>query len=298
MSIDMRVQMRTVCGAPLGLRVARTMSRSHIRGAGVLTRLLGRLGRLDLIAEYNLGPVKFGVPLRRIPWDFIDIENYEAKLIDTFCRALASLRDITLIDGGADIGTFSAMVCSRIDRVTRIIACEPNPETQGFLRSNLENLSIPFEIMEKAVSNFSGRGKLASPPENLTDHARFLVPGEGPLEVTTLDDARIRGGDVAIKLDIEGGELEALKGAAETIAAADRCVVALEASPAVALRTGRDPVECLRFLTSVRPFHFVIAETGKSPLTAGPILARGQTEIWNIVATTEKSVPASSGSRS
>ncbi len=283
--------MKTISGAPLGLRVARRLSRSHIRGAGVLTRMLGRLGRLDLIAEYNLGRVKFGVPLRRIPWDFTDVTNYEVRLIECFCHALSPLKDAVLLDAGADIGTFSATVCSRTDRIARILAFEPNPDIQEFLKSNLEHVAIPFEIVPSAVSNFEGRGRLESPSDNLTDHARFLVPGDGRMNVTTVDSLNIRGGDFAMKFDIEGGELEAIMGAEKTIESARDCVVALEASPAVAKRIGRDPVECLRLLTSIRPFQFVVAETRKPVSTERPILYSGQTEIWNVVAWTHNLVP-------
>ena len=64
-----------------------------------------------------------------------------------------------------------------------------------------------------------------------SDHARFLVPGDGPLEVVTIDSFGVRGGNVAIKIDVEGGELEVLKGAAETISSARKCVVTVEAQP-------------------------------------------------------------------
>lgn len=281
-------KMRTVGGAPFGLRLARRMSRSNIRGAGVLTRLLGRLGRLDRIAQYELGSVKFRVPLSRIAWDFCDVSNYEVKLIETFCRALTKLQEAVLFDCGADIGTFSVLVGSRTDRIASVIAFEPNADTREFLQWNLSSLGIPSQVVPQAVGNFSGHGRLQSPPENLTDHARFLVPGEGALEVTKVDQLNVREGDVAIKMDIEGGELEALQGAKETITSARECVVALEASPAVAKRTGRDPVECLRFLQSLRPFRFVVAENGRSPSTSAPVLEKGQTEIWNIVASTAK----------
>src|ERR1700674_101103 len=282
--------MKTVSRAPLALRVARRMSRSHMRGAGVLTRLLGRLGMLNVIAQYELGGIKFGVPLYRIPWDFSDVSNYEVKLIDTFCRAIAALRNVILFDCGADIGTFSSLVCSRTDRIARIIAFEPNLDTHEFLRSNLSNLLIPSEVVSRAISCFEGRGRLERPGDNPTDHARFLVSGEGPLEVTTIDSMNVRSGDVAIKLDLEGGELEALKGAAKTIATARQCVVTVEAHPAVAQRTGRDPVESLRFLESVRPFRFLVAETGELPSTSAPILRNGQTDIWNVVGWTHDDV--------
>jgi FkbM family methyltransferase len=282
--------MKTASGAPLALRIARRMSRARIRGAGVLTRALGRLGMLDMIAQYDLGRVKFGVPLNRIPWDFVDVANYEAHLIDTFCRAIAPLKNVTLFDCGADIGTFSSLVCSRTDRIARIIAFEPNPDTHEFLRSNLSNLPVLSEVISKAISCFEGRGRLERPRDNLTDHARFLVSGEGPLEVTTIDNMNVRSGDVAIKLDVEGGELEALKGAAGTIAAAHQCVVTVEAHPEVAKRIGHDPVESLQFLESVRPFHFLVAETGEFPSTSAPILRSRQTDIWNVVGWTHDDV--------
>jgi FkbM family methyltransferase len=212
--------------------------------------------------------------------------TYEAELVDLFCRAVAPLRDIVLFDCGADIGTFSSLVFARTDRVVRIIAFEPNSDAHEFLRCNLSNLQVPAEIVPKAVSCFEGRGRLDSPPDNLTDHARFLVPGDGPIEVTTLDSMNVRGGDIAIKTDLEGGELEALKGATQTIAAARDCVVTVEAHPDVARRTGYDPINCLQFLNTLRPFHFMVAETGERPSLSRPIIRKGQRQIWNVVGWT------------
>jgi len=275
--------MKTIRGAPLGLRVVRTMSRSHMRGAGVLTRLLTRFGRLDRIAQYQLGAVQFQVPLGRIAWDFTDIANYEAKLIDSFSHAIEPLRDVTLFDCGADIGTFSALVGSRTNHLARIIAFEPNREVREILEVNLSSLRIPSQLIPKAVGRSEGRGWLERPADNLTDHARYIVQGDGPLEVMTIDSLNVRGGDLAFKFDIEGGELEAIQGAAETIASARNCVVAVEAHPLVAKRIGRDPGDTLRFLKSIRPFQFVVAETGERPSLTGPLLGWDQTEIWNVV---------------
>ena len=176
-------ELKVVSGAPLSLRVARKLARARIRGAGVLTRALQRLGMFDVIAQYELGAVKFGVPLRRIQWDQLDIVNYEAPFVDLFCRALSPLSQVTLIDCGADIGTFSALVCSRVKTTARILAIEPSEEAHKILSSNLANLAIPYQLITKAVSNFSGSGRLACPPDNPTDHARYLVPGEGQLDL-------------------------------------------------------------------------------------------------------------------
>jgi hypothetical protein len=154
------------------------------------------------------------------------------------------------------------------------------------MKHNLSQLRFPSEAITKAVSCFEGTGRLDLPFYDNSDHSRFLVPGDGSLEVVTIDSFDVRSGNVAIKIDVEGGELEVLKGAAETISSARKCVISFEAHPRVAKRTKRDPIECLRFLQSLRPFTFVIAETGESPSTSLPIIKDGQRAIVNVIGWT------------
>jgi FkbM family methyltransferase len=280
---------KIVTRAPLFLRLARTMTRWRIRGGSRLVEIFGKLGMLNVVAQYRLGRgVSFNVPLFRADtcWDQRDMEDYEKRLIHSFCRLLEPLFDVVLFDCGADIGTFSALVCSQTSRVSRVIAFEPNPDVAGFMKRNLSQLQIPSKAITKAVGCFRGTGRLEVPDYDKSDHARFLVPGDGPLEVVTIDSCGVRGGDVAIKIDVEGGELEVLRGAAETIASARKCLITVEASPRVAMRTKRDPVECLRFLQLLRPFSFLIAETEESPLTSSPIIKDGQKGARNVIAWT------------
>jgi FkbM family methyltransferase len=265
------------------------MTRRQIRGGKRLVEILEQWGMLNLVAQYQLGRgVSFSVPLFRADtcWDERDVENYETLLIHSFCRLLEPLRDVVLFDCGADIGTFSAVVCSRTSRVVRIIAFEPNPEVAGFLKRNLSQVQVSSQVITKAVSCFKGTGRLEVPDYDRSDQARFLVPGDGPLEVVTIDSIGVRGGNVAIKVDVEGGELEVLQGAAETISSARKCVIAAEAHPRVAKRTKRDPVECLRFLQSLRPFRFISAETQESPSTSSPLIKAGQKVNCNVIGWT------------
>ena len=283
--------MKTVPNGPLLFRVARGMTRSKRAGGGFLMRALDGFGVLNTMAEYHLGPVRISVPLSKLKWDFSDVAGYETRLIDTFCNALAPLEDATLFDCGADIGTFSCLVVSRSKNVGRIVAFEPNADVYVFLENNISNLPVQNQVVAKAVSWFEGSGRMERAPYDLSDHARYLVPGEGLIEVIKIDSLNVRGGDIAIKVDIEGGELDALKGAAETIAAARRCVVGFEANPNVVKRIGRDPVECIKFLESIRPFTFVVAETGARASAHAPLLPGGQTEIWNVVGSTCNQAP-------
>jgi len=262
------------------------MIRSQIRGGNRLIGIFEQLGLLNVVVQYQLGRgVGFSVPLFRADscWDQKDVEDYETELIHSFCHLLEPLSDVVLFDCGADIGTFSALVCSHTSHVGRVIAFEPNPEVAEFMRRNLSQLQIPSEAITKAVSCFEGTGRLEVPEYDHSDHARFLVPGNGTVEVVTIDSLGVRGGNVAIKIDVEGGELEVLKGAAETISLARNCVITVEAHPQVARRTQRDPVECLRFLQSLRVFNFVVVETSESPLTSSPLIKSGQKANRNVI---------------
>jgi FkbM family methyltransferase len=277
---------KTASRAPLLLRLARTMTRWRIRGGSRLEDILEQLGILDVIVQYRLDrDVNFSVPLFRTDtcWDQKDVEDYEKRLIHLFCRLLEPLCDVVLFDCGADIGTFSALVCSHTSQVARVIAFEPNPEVSIFMKQNLSQLNVPAEAITKAVGCCSGTGRLETPAYDQSDHARFLVPGEGALEVVTLDSLGVRGGDVAIKIDVEGGELDVLRGATETIKSARKCMISVEAHPRVARRTKRDPIECLRFLQSLRPFDFVIAETGEVPSTSSALIEDGQKAGCNVI---------------
>jgi len=277
---------KTIGRAPLLLRLARTMARWRIRGGSRLEGILEQLGILDVIVQYRLDrDVNFSVPLFRTDtcWDQKDLEDYEKRLIHLFCRLLEPLGDVVLFDCGADIGTFSALVCSHTTQVARVIAFEPNPDVSIFMKQNLSQLNVPGEAITKAVGCCSGAGRLESPAYDQSDHARFLVPGDGSLEVVSLDSSGVRGGDVAIKIDVEGGELEVLKGALETIKSARKCVISMEAHPRVARRLKRDPIECLKLLESIRPFNFVIAETGEVPSTSSAIIEVGQQRGCNVI---------------
>jgi FkbM family methyltransferase len=244
---------------------------------------LAARGVLDVVVDYPLGKFTFGVPLRRNPMDLSDVLQYEAAMIASFCSRLPGAKDVVLFDCGADIGIFSSTVCARSEAISRIIAFEPNPDAFPHLQKNMGHLPVPAEAIGSAVANFAGSGKLVFPDYAHDYQACFLVPGDGQIKVTTIDSFSCFGRNIAIKIDVEGGELDVLRGASETIRSATACVIALEAHPLVARRIGRDPVECLRFLESLREFDFCVSETGASVSTEGPFIQPGQTKVFNII---------------
>ncbi len=127
----------------------------------------------------------------------------------------------TAIDVGANQGFF-AYAFSRI--VDRVEAFEPNPDYAGFAR---RMLGARARVHEVALSNENGTGEFVVPvseqgtvlhlagnlKQGTAQHPGTMRFG---VEVRTLDSYAFK--DVrAIKVDVEGSEMEVLEGGRETI---------------------------------------------------------------------------------
>lgn len=248
---------------PLLLSIARQMIRLHIRGAGLLIGFMLPHWK-NRTVDYRLTPeLQFTVPIgrRETCLDARDVQEFERHHIESFCSAIRDSEHLTLFDCGADIGLFSASVCARMSNVHRVIAFEPNQEFFQVLALNISRLPSG-EAHDCAVSDFSGFGKLVRPDYDESAHARYMVQADSGFAVTTIDHFGSKG-DVAIKIDVEGGELAVIRGALDTIRSARRATITFEAHPLVIGRTHIYPRECMLFLESIRPFMFKVAETGE-----------------------------------
>jgi FkbM family methyltransferase len=231
-------------------------------------RLLDLVRRLGIVKKPICIPVPGGfldVPLHRecqTDWDESYVLQYEKAFVDALVSAAASLPgSIALVDCGADIGTLSVLLAGRVPRLSRIIAFEPNEEAFPFLESNLRRLSLPAVARAAAVSDFRGRARLDSTDLDRSDSAKFIVADPaGAVTVERVDGLGIGGTSVILKVDVEGAEIDVLRGALETLRAAPAFVVGFEAHREVATRTGIDPIECVRLLESVRPIRVAAAE--------------------------------------
>ena len=246
-------------------------------------------------AFYRLSDtVGIEVPISRYSssWDQEDVDCYEEDLLRSLLQAAERLQaPVILIDAGADIGIFSLKIASRCSSVERIIAFEPNSESYVWLKRNLDRLPYPTVALCKAVSDFEGRGELRFPAyDPASDHACYLEQSaSGPIEVVTIDS--VNSGetphDLVLKLDLEGGEPAALRGALASIRKARNAIVVLEAHPAVVERIGIDPVESLRVLAATRRFSFLVGETGQSISIDRPVFEQiSRNRILNIIGIT------------
>jgi FkbM family methyltransferase len=281
--------------SPLWFATLKRLTRSRIRGAVRATRLLERCGcfaNKAVRVEVEKGfPIY--VPIYRPErWDRRDLLEYEHDLMDMLVQA-ASRSDspLTIIDCGADIGLTSVTLAARIRRVSEIVAFEPSNEAFPILQKNLGGLPFRCEALQSAVSDFTGWGKLMSPEYDGSHHARYLAPSsDGGFPVTTIDSLSLSSRDLLIKIDVEGGEIGVVRGAARTIKSADSVIVAIEAHRQVFARTGTDPIRVLGELAAIRPFDFNLAEDRRAELDLSTpffeqVADKGQ--IYNVVATTQ-----------
>ena len=129
--------------------------------------------------------------------------------------------DYTLLDCGANYGYWSVLVSSRPYGSHKAIAIEPSSENFAKLANNARINGNRFEAMKCAIGATRGTARLSG-----TKHEAFSIAGDtaGGEEVPVialdnlLDDGKIAAnGKYLIKLDVEGVEIEAMKGGARLL---------------------------------------------------------------------------------
>lgn len=172
-----------------------------------------------------------------------------------------------VLDIGANIGFYSLLARSRAGAAGRVVAFEPFPESAALLAAGIAaNEFNNVHVVQAAVGERNGRVQLHLAPDFWTEHSLhdlWTQPGGASIDVelTTVDAAleRLGGGwraDV-IKMDIEGGEWNALRGMRRVFAENARLTLFTEFWPGGLKRSGVAPAEFLHWL---RDQGFAVAQ--------------------------------------
>lgn len=280
--------------APWYFRVGKYFSRKRYRGGHRILETALHVGLLNASVLHQITDcISFEIPLNRKDnwWDESDLFSYERAVFERLAGVTKFLpAPVTLIDCGADIGLFSALCVARCPEIRQVHAFEPNWEAHRWLGPNLRRLPIPAAAHLAAVGDSLGKGTLSSPDYDSSEHAKYVAPSlVGEISITTIDALGLdTSGGLILKADVEGSELNVLRGARSTIARAPKVAVVLEAHPLVVQRTRVDPIECLRFLQSVRTFDFQIAELPNAQLrTDRPFFEQAApVRVYNVLGLT------------
>ena len=192
-----------------GYNMCANLLRTTLPDRGIQVRL-----NPDAVFEFPYGDGYWSKLLNR---DF----SYEDEL-ELLFRDSADI-DYTLLDCGANYGYWSVLVSSKPFGSHKAIAIEPSGQNFPKLANNAGINGNRFEAMKCAIGAARGTARLSG-----TKHEAFSIAGDqsGGEEVPVialdnlLDDGKVAAdGKFLIKLDVEGVEIEAMKGGARLMRA-------------------------------------------------------------------------------
>ena len=186
---------------------------------------IGKLARLPLrFIPKNLEVKILSGPNRGLNWVVGSSTNgcwlgtYESEQTKRINLLLASLDDgFVFYDCGANVGYFT-LLASRL-KYKKIYCFEPNPANIFFLNQHLsQNIISSVEVFDLALSK--ERGTASFNFEKGRAEGRIAAEGAFEVSLASLDQLVGEGKilpPAAIKMDIEGSELDALIGASYTL---------------------------------------------------------------------------------
>ena len=164
---------------------------------------------------------KFRITPGELIGDEIAINRYEWRELAMMLAACRRHQPSLFIDAGANIGLYSCIV-GKAGVVPKIVAFEPDRRNFAGLVDNIgrNDLSEVVDARPQAVGARAQTATLVADGSDNTGLSRIAAadPSGYPVEVVALDDAvDLTGGTLALKIDVEGHELDALRGAARLL---------------------------------------------------------------------------------
>lgn len=183
-----------------------------------------------------------GMPIEVDPRDIVGSEILAQGMweAETAIFLLSWLRPgMTFVDAGAHVGQYSMLASGRVGAAGRVVAFEPHPVLGRVLRRNVRRAGCTnVTVSSLALGQASSRAELvlhpsanyggsSLRPDGATAHHR-----RAPVRVIPLDEYLARASVArrvdALKLDVEGAELDVIEGASRTLAANPRIVLVVE----------------------------------------------------------------------
>lgn len=204
-------------------------------------------------------------------------EPNEFVFLDSVLRA-----GMTFLDGGANDGIYSLFAAKRVGASGTVVAVEPSSREYRRLLENVRLNRLPVRTIQGALGSAPGTATLAVAEDGhegqntigaAVSNPKIATREHEEVVVTTIDEIAREGPftrfDV-IKLDVEGGEVDALLGAHETLRR-DRPLILLEAE-AERLASQSRTKDDLRAVLSAADYelHVFDAQTGLLRRAAAP----------------------------
>lgn len=249
------------CALVMGARVSSSFSYRGYNAAANLMRKA--LPERDIAIKLN-PDATFVFPYGDGYWSKLLERSYRYEIELDLLFAHSADVDYTFVDCGANYGYWSVLVSSRPFGGHRTIAIEPSGANFARLENNARVNGGRFDVMKCAIGATRGTARLSG-----TKHeALSIVGGDDTGEevpVIRLDDLIDDGqlavdGKYLVKLDVEGVEIDAIRGG-ERLLQADTAILCEE--------HGSDRAHTVsRFILEHTPLKLVVYDPGSNQFEA------------------------------
>ncbi|ADE04550.1 FkbM family methyltransferase [Haloferax volcanii] len=196
--------------------------------------------RSPMIAEVSGYAARFTVQSVEEIWRIRDLRG-EQDVIRLLLEEAEE--DDVLWDVGSNIGTH-ACICST---KANVFAFEPNPDTFDRLTENSDR--APGTVIPLRYGLSSSSGDISFEPSPIAANGTHKVSTEGSMTIKTISgDELVESGEVpkpnVVKVDVEGHELEVLKGMTNALQSVNFVIVEIHA--------GVDPKDVTKLLSEAK----------------------------------------------
>jgi FkbM family methyltransferase len=184
-----------------------------------------------------------------------------------------------VVDVGANVGLYTGLAMHLSGADGTVVAIEPHTESRRFLRLTVEanaTTKTPVHVFDCAASDREGTARLFVNPHNKGDNRLYrsaATPSaqSAPVQLRTidaiLDSLGLHSIDI-LKIDVEGGELDAITGAAKTIRNSPGMMLLSEFWPDGIRQAGCVPERYLALLRDLGLTLFELKRGGLSLLSS------------------------------
>lgn len=142
---------------------------------------------------------------------------HEVFIKESYEKRCSIEKGKTVVDVGAHVGFFTLKAARTVEERGSVIAIEPEPENANLLRENVNRNNLSnVEIQEIVAGDEKGKTKLYEAPRSAWHSTVKPTVEYIEVNMNTLDNIisklKISNPDF-VKIDVEGAELEVLKGA-------------------------------------------------------------------------------------